>query len=46
VSGINKESLVEETAVITRIGARFLLALPNGSPESLAYFDQVLYTLR
>jgi WD40 repeat protein len=46
VSGVNKESLVEETAVITRIGARFLLALPNGSSESLAYFDRVLSTLR
>jgi WD40 repeat protein len=46
VSGINKESLAEETAVITQIGARFLLALPNGSPESLAYFDRILSTLR
>ncbi|HLF91447.1 MAG TPA: hypothetical protein VI451_21055 [Anaerolineales bacterium] len=42
ISGINKESQVEETAVIIKIEEYYLLALPNFGDESLKYFDQVI----
>ena len=45
ISGTNKESLQDELAVIVKTGDYFIQAMPNQSPESLQYFDQVMYTL-
>lgn len=45
ISGMNKESLQDELVIIIQIGDYFIQAMPNRSPESLRYFDQVLYTL-
>jgi hypothetical protein len=46
ISGINKESQYEERVVIIKIGNYYIQALPNFSPESLAYFDQTVSSLR
>lgn len=45
ISGTNKESLQDELVVIVETGDYFIQAMPNQSPESLRYFDQVMYTL-
>jgi len=45
ISGTNKESLQDELVVIVKTGDYFIQAMPNQSPESLRYFDQVMYTL-
>ena len=44
ISGVNKESLTEEMVMIIRTKDYFIQALPNNSPESLRYFDQLMYT--
>jgi hypothetical protein len=46
VSGFNKEGLIDEVAYIASFGDQFLLALPNQTPDSTLYFDQVMATLR
>ena len=45
ISGTNKESLRDELVVIVKTGDYFIQAMPNQSPESLRYFDQVMHTL-
>ena len=45
ISGTNKESLQDELVVIVKTGDYFIQAMPNQSPESLRYFDHVMYTL-
>lgn len=45
ISGTNKESLQDELVIIVKKGDYFIQAMPNQSPESLRYFDQVMYTL-
>jgi alpha-tubulin suppressor-like RCC1 family protein/WD40 repeat protein len=44
ISGTNKESLAEEMVMIIQTNNYFIQALPNNSPESMRYFDQVMYT--
>ena len=41
VSGINKEGLFREIAVLARIGDHYLQAMPNGGEASLENFDRV-----
>ena len=45
ISGTNKESHQDELVVIVKTGDYFIQAMPNQSPESLRYFDQVIFTL-
>jgi len=45
ISGTNKESLQDECVIIVQTGDYFIQAMPNQSPESLRYFDQVMYSL-
>jgi hypothetical protein len=45
ISGTNKESLQDELVLIIQTGDYFIQAMPNQSPESLRYFDQMMYTL-
>lgn len=45
ISGTNKESLQDEYVIIVKTGEYFIQAMPNQSPESLRYFDQVMYSL-
>jgi len=45
ISGTNKESLQDENVIIVKTGDYFIQAMPNQSPESLRYFDQVMYSL-
>ncbi|MGB7876006.1 MAG: hypothetical protein WBL25_16615, partial [Anaerolineales bacterium] len=45
ISGTNKESLQDELVIIVQTGNYFIQAMPIQSPESLRYFDQVMYTL-
>jgi alpha-tubulin suppressor-like RCC1 family protein len=44
ISGINKESLTREIVMIIETKDYFIQAMPNHSPVSLRYFDQVMYT--
>lgn len=45
ISGTNKESLTNEVVMIIQVGGYFIQSIPNQSPESLRYFDQMMYTL-
>ena len=45
ISGTNKESLQDELVIVVKTGDYFIQAMPNQTPESLRYFDQVMYTL-
>jgi len=45
ISGTNIESHQDELVVIIKTGDYFIQAMPNQSPDSLRYFDQVMYTL-
>ena len=45
ITGTNKESLWDEFVIIVQTGDYFIQAMPNQSPESLRYFDQVIYSL-
>jgi alpha-tubulin suppressor-like RCC1 family protein len=45
ISGTNKESHQDELVIIVKTGDYFIQAMPEQSPESLRYFDQVMYTL-
>jgi len=46
ISGVNKEGQFREIVVLAKIGDYHLQALPNQSEASLAYFDQVISSLR
>ncbi len=46
ITGTNKESKDDETVVLAKIGDFYLQALPNHSEASLAYFDQVVSSIR
>ena len=45
ISGRNKESHQDELVLIVKTGDYFIQAMPNQTPESLRYFDQMMYTL-
>ena len=46
ISGINKEGKISEIVVLAKFGDYFLQALPNHGEASLAYFDQVVSSIR
>ena len=45
ISGTNKESLRDEHVIIVKTGDYYIQAMPSQRPESLRYFDQVMYSL-
>ena len=45
ISGTNKESHQDEYVIIVKTGDYFIQAMPNQTPESLQYFDQIMYSL-
>lgn len=45
VSGVNKESLYEETVLIMKVNEIYLQALPGKSKEASEFFDRILASL-
>jgi hypothetical protein len=46
ITGLNKESQIEELVVVAHVDDICIQALPNGGAESLEYFDAILSTFR
>jgi hypothetical protein len=46
ISGINKETLARENAIIARLDTFYILAYTSQSAEAEQYFDSILATLR
>lgn len=46
ITGVNKEGLNEELVVIAKVWEAYIQVLPNHSPVSLQYFDQILSTFK
>jgi WD40 repeat protein len=46
ISGVNKESRFSEIVFLAKIGDYYLQALPNHGEASLAYFDQMVSSIR
>jgi len=46
ISGVNKESRFSEIVFLAKIGDYYLQALPNNGEASLAYFDQMVSSIR
>jgi len=45
ISGVNKESLYEETVIIMKLNEVYLQAFPNKNKEATEFFDRILASL-